>query len=157
MVGEAIGPDHWDRRDFLKMTGAGALVLTMMPFSAEATPEGVMVAMGKVLGDKTLKEGRVAITLPEIAENGNAVAMRVFVEGPMTADDYVSAIHMFSDGNPLPYIGSYYLSPRNGRAEIALRIRLAKSQKIVVAAETSKGGAFLARRAVKVTLGGCGG
>ena len=157
MMGAAIGPEHWDRRGFLKVAGAGALVLTMMPFATEATPEMVVEAMGKVLGDKTLKEGRIRITLPEIAENGAAVAMRVFVEGPMMADDHVSAIHMFSDGNPLPYIGSYYLSPRNDKAEISLRIRLAKSQKIVVVAETSKGEAFLARRAIKVTLGGCGG
>ncbi len=157
MVGEAIGPDHWDRRDFLKMTGAGALVLTMTPFSAEATPEGLIEAMGKVIGDKTPKEGRVNIILPEIAENGASVALRVVVEGPMTADDHVSAIHMFAEANPFPYIGSYYLGPGNGKAEIALRIRLAETQKVVVAAETSKGEVFLARRAVKVTIGGCGG
>lgn len=157
MAGEAFGPDHWDRRDFLKMTGAGALVLTMMPFAAEATPEMVVEAMSKVIGDKSFKQGRVNITLPEIAENGASVALRVAVDGPMTADDYVSAIHIFAEANPFSYIGSYYLSPRNGRAEVAMRIRLAETQKIVVVAETSKGEAFLARRAVKVTIGGCGG
>ncbi len=157
MMGERAEAGKFDRRDFLKMTGAGWVVLTMTPFAAEATPEMVMEAMGKVIGDKTFKEGRIKITLPEIAENGAAVAMRVAVDGPMTATDHVTAIHMFSEGNPLPYIGSYYLGPRNGKAEIALWIRLAKSQKIVVAAETSKGETFLARRAIKVTLGGCGG
>lgn len=157
MMGEAIGPDQFDRRDFLKMTGAGALVLTMTPFAAEATPEMVLEAMGKVIGDKNFKDGRVNITLPEIAENGAAVAMKVAVDGPMTADDHVKAIHMFSEGNPLPYIASYHLTPRNGKAAIALRIRLARSQKIVVAAETSKGVTYLARRAIKVTIGGCGG
>lgn len=157
MMGEAIGPDQFDRRDFLKMTSAGALVLTMTPFAAEATPEMVLEAMGKVIGDKNFKDGRVNITLPEIAENGAAVAMKVAVDGPMTADDHVKAIHMFSEGNPLPYIASYHLTPRNGKAAIALRIRLARSQKIVVAAETSKGVTYLARRAIKVTIGGCGG
>ncbi len=157
MIGERVEPGKFERRDFLKMTAAGWVVLTMTPFAAEATPEMVMEAMGKVIGDKNFKEGRIKITLPEIAENGAAVAMRVAVDGPMSATDHVTAIHMFSEGNPLPYIGSYYLSPRNGKAEIALRIRLAKSQKIVVAAETSKGETFLARRAIKVTLGGCGG
>ncbi len=157
MMGERAGPGKFDRRDFLKMTGAGWMVLTMTPFAAEATPEMVMEAMGKVIGDKTFKEGRIKITLPEIAENGAAVAMRVAVDGPMTADDHVTAIHIFAEGNPLPYVCSYYLGPRNGKAEIAVRIRLAKSQKIIVAAETSKGGTFLARQAIKVTLGGCGG
>jgi len=161
MMGDMIEPGKFDRRDFLKMAGAGigagAVVLSMTPFSAQATPESVIASMGKILGDKQLKEGRIKITLPEIAENGAAVAMRVLVDGPMTADDHVTAIHMFAEGNPLPGIGSYYLNPRNGKAEISLRVRLAKSQKIVVVAETSKGEAFLARRAVKVTLGGCGG
>ncbi|MBC8337288.1 MAG: thiosulfate oxidation carrier protein SoxY [Rhodospirillales bacterium] len=157
MLGSMIEPENFDRRDFLKMTGAGALVLTMTPFAAEATPEQVLKAMGEVVGQKNFKEGRISITLPEIAENGSVVAMKVNVESPMTADDHVKAIHMFADGNPLPYIGTYELGPRNGKAEISLRIRLAKTQKIVVVAETSKGEAFLARRGIKVTLGGCGG
>ncbi len=161
MVGELIEPGKFDRRDFLKIAGAGigagAVLLSMTPFAAEATPEMVAKAMGEVIGDKIFKDGRIKIVLPEIAENGAAVAMRAIVDGPMTADDYVSAIHIFSEGNPLPYIGSYHLSPKNGRAEISVRIRLAKSQKVVVVAETSKGEAFLARRAIKVTLGGCGG
>lgn len=157
MMGERAEPGKFERRDFLKMAGVGWMVLTMTPFAAEATPESMMEAIGKIIGDKQLKEGRIKITLPEIAENGAAVAMRVAVDGPMTADDHVTAIHIFSEGNPLPYICGYYLGPRNGKAEISLRIRLAKSQKIAVVAETSKGEAFLARQAIKVTLGGCGG
>ncbi len=157
MMGERDKPGKFERRDFLKMAGAGAMVLTMTPFAADATPEMVMEAMGKVIGDKNFKEGRIKITLPEIAENGAAVAMRVAVDGPMTADDHVTAIHIFADGNPLPYVCSYYLGPRNGKAEIAVRVRMAKSQKMVVAAETSKGETFLARQAIKFTLGGCGG
>ena len=157
MAGERAAPGKFDRRDFLKMAGAGWVALTMTPFSAQATPESVLEAIGKVLGGKPLKEGRIKITLPEIAENGAAVALKVAVDGPMTADDHVTAIHIFSEGNPLPVICSYYLGPRNGKAEISMRIRLAKTQKIVIVAETSKGEAFLARQAIKVTLGGCGG
>ncbi len=139
MMGERVEPGKFERRDFLKMTAAGWVVLAMTPFAAEATPEMVMEAIGKVIGDKTFKEGRIKITLPEIAENGAAVAMRVAVDGPMTADDHVTAIHIVSEGNPLPYICGYYLGPRNGKAEISLRIRLAKSQKFVVVGETCKG------------------
>jgi len=81
----------------------------------------------------------------------------VAVESPMTTDDHIRAIHIFADGNPLPDVASYHLGPHNGKADIALRIRLAKTQKIVFAAVTSKGEALIARRMVKVTLGGCGG
>jgi len=157
MLGEVIEPGNFDRRDFLKLTGAGALVLSMAPFAANATPDDVQKAIDKIVGKKDFKDGQITITLPEIAENGAAVAMKVAVDSPMTADDHIKAIHMFSDGNPLPYIATYELGPKNGKAEISLRIRLAKTQKIVVVAETSKGETFLSRRGVKVTLGGCGG
>ena len=157
MLAETTEPGNFDRRSFLKFTGAGALVLTMTPFAAEATPEEVLKAIGEVVGKKDFKDGPITITLPEIAENGAAVAMKVFVKSPMTADDHVKAIHMFADGNPLPYIATYQLGPKNGKAEISLRIRLAKTQKIVVVAETSKGESFLVRQGIKVTLGGGGG
>ena len=134
MLGSLIEPENFDRRDFLKMTGAGALVLTVSPFAAEATPEQVQKAIEEVVGKKNFKEGRVNITLPEIAENGSVVAMKVNVDGPMTEKDHVKAIHMFADGNPLPYIATYELGPKNGKAEVSLRIRLAKTQKIVVIA-----------------------
>jgi sulfur-oxidizing protein SoxY len=157
MLGEVTEPGNFDRRNFLKLTGAGALVLTMAPFAAEATPEQVRKAIEEIVGKKDIKDGPIAITLPEIAENGSVVAMKVVAESPMTTEDHIKAIHMFADGNPLPYIATYELGPKNGRAEVSLRIRLAKTQKIVIVAETSKGETFLARRSIKVTLGGCGG
>lgn len=148
------------RRQFLGAAGvaaAGALSLTLVPFGAEATPSQVSAAIEKVIGNKTANEGRVNITLPEIAENGGVVPMKVAVESPMTAGDHVKAVHLFADGNPLPEIANYHFGPHNGKADFALRIRLAKTQKIVAVAEMSDGRVFIARREVKVTLGGCGG
>lgn len=157
MVNETVEPGGMHRRDFLKWTGVGAVALSMTPFAVEATPDQVAEALAKLIGKTPLKEGRISITLPEIAENGSVVPLAVEVAGPMNADDYVKAIHIFADGNPLPDVASYYLGPNNGKARISLRIRLLKTQKIVFVAETSKGEAFTARQQVKVTLGGCGG
>lgn len=151
------GVDIPDRRDFLKWTGAGALALTLIPFSAEATPQDVRDAIIKLTGNKKFQDGRISITLPEIAENGSVVALTTSVESPMTADDYIKAIHVFADGNPLPDVATYRLGANNGKAEISFRLRLAKTQKVVVAAETNKGELFVTGRKVKVTLGGCGG
>jgi sulfur-oxidizing protein SoxY len=149
--------DIVERRNFLKWGTAGAFVLTLVPFSVEATPETVAETLGKLVGGMPLKEGPISITLPEIAENGAVVALTVAVDSPMTADDHIKAIHILADGNPLPDVASYFLGPHNGKAEVALRMRLAKTQKIVFAAETSKGEAYIASQMVKVTLGGCGG
>ena len=92
---------------------------------------------------------------PEIAENGNSVPVTVTVDSPMSATDYVRAIHIISDRNPLPGVASFMLGPDNGRAEVSLRMRMAESQHVIVVAEMSDGSAWTATREVKVTIGGC--
>jgi sulfur-oxidizing protein SoxY len=149
--------ENLTRRSFMAAASIGALTLTLAPFAAEATPHQVLDAIGKVIGERAPKEGRVSIVLPEIAENGGVVPLKVAVDSPMTAADFVKSVHLFADGNPLPEIANYHFGPDNGKAEFALRIRLAKTQKIVAVAEMSDGQVFMARREVKVTLGGCGG
>lgn len=157
MTGNAVASVEPGRRDFLKWAGAGTLLLTIAPLSVEATPADVRESIGKLIGDLQPGEGPFTIELPRIAENGAVVSVKVGVESPMTESDHVRAIHIFAEGNPRPDVASYYLGPHNGKAEIALRIRLMETQNIVFLAETSKGEAFVTRQNVKVTLGGCGG
>jgi sulfur-oxidizing protein SoxY len=145
------------RRDFLAIAGAGALGFTMLPLPAAATPADVMAAIGKAIGGKAPKEGRIEITLPEIAENGGVVPLKVVVESPMSDADHVKRVHVFADGNPLPDVATYHFGPHNGKSEFSLRLRLAKSQRIVCVAEMSDGSVYMAGREIKVTLGGCGG
>lgn len=145
------------RRKFLEYAGAGAAVISLVPMTAHASPETMRTNLEKLTGKQDIPEGPIHITLPEIAENGSVVALTVAVDSPMTVEDHVTAIHILADGNPLPDVATYRLSPINGKAEIALRVRLAKTQNIVCAAETSKGDAFMSKQMVKVTLGGCGG
>ncbi len=145
------------RRDVLKLAGAGLAVFSLAPFDAAATPEGTLAAIGKLIGGKTPKEGRIRINLLDIAENGSTVPMTVSVDSPMTKADYVKAVHLFADGNPLPDIATFKLGPHNGKARVSMRIRLAKSQRVVAVAEMSNGETFIARRKIKVTIGGCGG
>lgn len=157
MRNEISQPGAVRRRDFMKWTGLSAVALTAAPFAAHATPETVNARIKEILGDKTAKDGRINIILPEIAEDGGTVPLAVEVDSPMTDADHVKALHFFADGNPLPDLASYYLSPRNGKAKISVRIRLGKTQHVVALAEMSNGDAYIARRKIKVTLGGCGG
>jgi sulfur-oxidizing protein SoxY len=55
----------------------------------------------------------------------------------------------------VPRVATFTLTPRAGRAEVATRIRLATSQRIVVLAETSAGVVHRAVREVIVVLGAC--
>lgn len=147
-----------DRRSFLKGAGLGVLAISVLPLDAQATPEDVKEAIAKIIGDKELKhDDRVSLILPEIAENGGTVPLTINVASPMSEADHVTAMHVFCDGNPAPDMASYFLGPYNGKAEIAMRIRLMQTQNVIAVAETSTGEALIKQVQIKVTLGGCGG
>ena len=144
-------PTDVRRRMFL----AGAAAVTLLPFAAEATPEALADAIKEVTGGAPLRAGKVTLDIPPIVENGNTVPMTVSVESPMTADDYVKAIHVFNEKNPQPHVFNAWLSPANGRAVVATRIKLADAQKVVAIAETSKGVFWAANAEVIVTIAAC--
>lgn len=147
-----------ERRDFLRRAGAGAIAISVVPFDAGATPQGTQQAIEDIIGSRPVKiDDRVKLMLPEIAENGGTVPLSVVVDSPMTEKDHIVAMHIFCDGNPSPDMASYFLGPQNGKAEIAMRIRLMQTQNIVVLAETNSGDVWRNQSQVKVTLGGCGG
>lgn len=94
--------------------------------------------------------GRLRLTAPEIAENGNAVPVEVSAEG-------AEAIMVLASGNPNPHGTIFHFGPLAGAAMAATRIRLAQTQDVVAVARFPDGTATLARAEVKVTIGGCGG
>ena len=148
--------DRSTRRRFLKAAGSAALaraVITLRP--AQATPAMLNAAIRSVVGEAALRTGKVKLDIPPLVENGNTVPMTVSVTSPMTTDDYVNSIHVFNEKNPQPYIGNFYLSPTAGRAQVATRIRLADSQKVVAIAQMSDGSFWSATVDVVVTLAAC--
>ncbi len=110
-----------------------------------------------ILGDRIAEEGRIAIDLPEVAENGNTVPITVDVESPMSTQDHVEAVYIMTERNPNPEVATFRFTPGSGRAVVSTRIRLAESQRVHVLAEMSDGRVYSASREVEVTIGGCGG
>ena len=113
--------------------------------------------MKKVLGDAKPIEGKLPIDMPEIAENGNTVPFTISVDSPMTETDYVKAIHVLATANPQPGVATFRFSPLSGKATVASRMRLARTQDVIAIAELSDGRFLMSKRNVKVTIGGCGG
>jgi sulfur-oxidizing protein SoxY len=150
-----------DRREFLLGATATAALLGVLGRSdgawAQAKPEAWEEALAKIVGDAKPVEGKLTFELPEIAENGNTVPFSVAVDSPMTEQDYIKAVHVISTGNPQPGIATFHFTPLSGKASVASRLRLAKTQDVLSVAELSDGKFLLAKRAVKVTIGGCGG
>ena len=145
------------RRDFLIAAGGivGGLDLASVSGQAYATPAAMQDAIKKVVGGAPVRRGRVKLDLPPLIDNGNAVALSVLVESPMTPADYVKAIHVFTEKNPQPYVVSAHLNPRSGRASMSTRVRLADTQTVIAIAELSDGSFWSDSKSVVVTLAAC--
>jgi sulfur-oxidizing protein SoxY len=146
------------RRAALALTAGGAaLTIAGWDSRAFAAAKEAAEEIAKFTGGKEPAKGKIAIELPEIAENGNTVPLQVSVDSPMAADNYVNEVLIVADGNPRPGVAKFTFTPMSGRAEASTRIRLATTQNIIVVAKTSKGEFFTNQKLVKVTIGGCGG
>ena len=140
------------RRQFIAAVGA----LGILPWRvAQATPAEAAEAIRAAVGSALVKNDKVSVQIPPLVENGNLVPLKVSVDSPMTADDYVKAIHVIAEGNPLPNVISFFLGPRAGRAEVSTRIRMAESQRIWVVAQTSTGLCWQGSAESLVTLSAC--
>ena len=113
-------------------------------------------AMRAMIGPAQPVEGRIAFELADTAENGNVVPFTLTVDSPMTEQDFVKVVHVFSTGNPKPDVASAYFTSLSGKAVFSSRMRLGRTQEVIAVAEMSDGRVFLGRRTVKVTIGGCG-
>jgi sulfur-oxidizing protein SoxY len=134
--------------------GAGTFArISLRP--ALATPEMMQDAVRAAIGEAQVQKGKVKLDLPPLVENGNSVPCIVSVDSPMTAADYVKAIHIFNEKNPQPNVISVKLGPRAGKASFSTRIRLADTQNITAIAEMSDGSCWSDEVFVIVTLAAC--
>ena len=151
--------DTSTRRRFLGLAGStaaiGAFPMLISVREVEATSEMMTTAIRALTGGATVQTGRVKLDIPPLVENGNSVPMTVTVTSPMTSTDYVKSIHVFNEKNPQPNLGNFYFGPRAGRAQVATRVRLADSQKIIAIAKLSDGSLWSVTAEVVVTLAAC--
>ena len=137
----------------------GAVSILMLPLaagSALATPESMAEAMDEALGKAAaIKPGRVKIELPELAENGNSVPLKIAVDSPMTSADHVKSIYIFSEKNPVSNVVRFHLGPRSGVARLQTSIRLAATQRITAVARMSDGSLWSGTADVIVTQAAC--
>lgn len=106
----------------------------------------------KALYDKMPEQSdKIAIDVPEIAENGAVVPVSV----DASALPNVGSISLLVPENPFTLAASYKI-PAGSAASISCRIKMAKTSKVVAVVE-SGGKLYSAAKETKVTLGGCGG
>jgi len=114
-------------------------------------------AVKTITDDKGAKESdKIKLTVPEIAENGAVVPVKIEVDHPMDEKNYVKAIHVLNKGNGNARCADIMLTPANGKGYFATRVKLSKTQEVVALVELSDGTFIQTAKSVKVTIGGCG-
>ena len=136
------------RREVLRLGGGAAAAAAMLPAGAAAAANGVEQAIAEFTGGARPGDGGVVLEVPEIADNGGAVPVRVAAEG-------ARRIALFADGNPSPGVAVFAFG-RLATPVASTRIRLAGSQNVIAVAELADGTFRKASRAIAVTAGGCG-
>lgn len=144
------------RRDMLVLS-AGAAAAMALPLHAFAGGEEAAAAIAEFTGGAEPQAGRVALSAPEVAENGNAVSITVSVDSAMEGDDLVEAVLVVADGNPLPDVARFHFTALSGAAAATTRIRLARSQTVTAIARMADGSFHIDRAEISVTVGGCTG
>ena len=143
------------RRMYLSALGLLGLSTWMAPSLTMAKKPEAMEAIAKIAGSNTIRDGRVKLVIPPLVESGNLVVLKLSIESPMTANDYVKAVHVIAEENPSPNIFTAYFTPRSGRAELTTRVRLADSQRVWAIAQMSDGSFWQGYADTLVTLSAC--
>ncbi|KGD96627.1 MULTISPECIES: thiosulfate oxidation carrier protein SoxY [Rhizobium/Agrobacterium group] len=146
-----------NRRQMLSLSAGAALFSIAGHRSTWADVPAAEKRIMDFAGGKTPASGKITLTAPEIAENGNTVPISVNVESAMTGGDMVDSVIIIADGNPNPEVATFHFTALSGTAVATTRMRLAKTQNVIAVAKMADGSVFMDKKEVKVTIGGCGG
>ena len=147
------------RRRVLALVGGAAVLplVQFLPSSAFAAAEDATKLVTDFAGGQEPQTGKITLTAPEIAENGNTVPITVEVDSAMADGDMVESVMILAEGNPRPEVATFHFTAMSGTAAATTRMRLARTQNVVALARMSDGSVYMDRKEVKVTIGGCGG
>ncbi|PZO02242.1 MAG: sulfur oxidation protein SoxY [Hyphomicrobiales bacterium] len=144
-----------DRRSLVAGAAVGLVVAGLPGRAASETAPDLAQLIARVTEGVAPERGRITLSIPALAENGNSVDTKIAVDSPMTEADHVRWIHLIAEKNPFPDMARFHLGPRAGRAEVATTLRIAQSQKVAVVAALSDGRFVMTDADIVVTLSAC--
>ncbi len=116
-------------------------------FATTAASEALVTLLGT---DVTTPSDRIVLELPQIAENGAVVPVKI-----NTTLENVELIAIVVENNPRPMTATFEI-PTGTLPRITTRIKMGKTSNVMAVVKTSDG-IYSATEEVKVTIGGCGG
>ena len=93
-------------------------------------------------------------TLPYRAEDGALVPIKITAKQAQTKQRFIKSLWIIIDKNPKPLAGTFQFSPLNGKADLAMRIRVDAYSPVRVIAATNDGKYYMVSHFVK-SSGGC--
>jgi sulfur-oxidizing protein SoxY len=148
------------RRSLLKSTGAFGILLAAGVITAQQAFAASDARAGfdaktlsealATLGGTAVDSKDIAITTPDIAENGAVVPVTVNSSIPNTQEIYI-----FVEKNPSP-LAAIFMIPADTESTVQTRLKMGQSTNVIVVVKAN-GKLFTASKETKVTLGGCGG
>jgi sulfur-oxidizing protein SoxY len=143
-------------RRLLLQAGAAAFAQALLvPVASAQGNEDLAALVARFANGQPVQRGKVKLEIAPLVDNGNVVPMRVLVDSPMSAGEHVTEIAVFNEKNPQHDVARFQLGPRAGKAEVATRIRLATSQKLVAMARMNDGSVWTDAVDVVVVLAAC--
>ncbi len=152
------------RRDFMKASGAVGLLAAAGLLSAEqvsaqqpARNKAAFEAKSlndavKALGGAGVTESKdIAITAPDIAENGAVVPVGVTSKIANT-----QAVYIVVEKNP-NVLAAGFNFPQGTEASVTTRIKMGQTSNVYAVVKAADNKFYSATKEIKVTLGGCGG
>ena len=131
----------------LKPTQVLAAEINRLAFDAKDVA-GALKAAG---AGNAAESKDILIRAPDIAENGAVVPVEIVSNIPNTI-----SLAVVVDKNPFPLTTAFDFA--NGAVpEMALRVKMGQTSLVEALAKTSDGKFYIAKKEVKVTVGGCGG
>ena len=126
------------------------------PDDPEVPNEEVARILREISGGKPIRRGHLTLDMPLVAEDGRIVPVIIESDLPMTADQYVKAIHLIVDHNPDAHLAAFQLTPAVGSVSISTRIKMKRTTWVRAIAATNTGEVWASYARVQVTLNGCG-
>jgi predicted secreted protein len=137
------------RRTYLAQLGAGVLGLCGASHAASATD----VNSQADLLSRGLKTSGIEVTLPELADNSNAIPLQFTLQAP--AGKLLVGFEIIAPENPNRVILRFKLGQAQARFSFSTRIRLAMSQEVWVLAKLSDGSSLGRATPTVVTATAC--
>ena len=105
------------------------------------------------LGVTPARSDAIIFSVPDIAENGAVVPVKIEVDDEMLPN--VSKVYVIVEKNPNP-LAAVFAIPVGTQPYVETRVKVAQTCELFAVAE-AEGQLYMASKETKVTLGGCGG